>query len=187
MKFGAGGRGCADDHRWRGLAASTELQSRWLEAPMPGKIDGVIRGALIGFLPLAALVGAGFLIVGPIIRDMSEAPDGQKMRAYRLTKLSDQRVIELHDQAAREFEQAKQASAEEGKKFWEERERRRHACESDPAAKLRDPNHCFEPLPIGFEEIGKPPYGWSTERFFEDSILGICEFANLRAVFVMLR
>ena len=31
--------------------------------------------------------------------------------------------------------------------------------ESDPAAKLRDPNHCFEPLPIGFEEIGKPPYG----------------------------
>jgi len=101
------------------------------------------------------------------------------MRAYRLSRMTDEQVIQLHQDSVREFEEHKRQQAEAGKKFWADREERRRACESNPAAKLRDPNHCFEFLPLTIEDIGKPLMGWETpDKFFENSLTEFCQLAD---------
>lgn len=128
---------------------------------------------LAGTLPTAALLTA------PYFRDAYEKPDHAKMRAYRISRFDDNRLIELKEQSGREFQQHKEAMAEDGRKYWRERQERAAACEANPAAKLRDPDHCYEPLPFSFEDIGKPAMGWeSPEQFFEDHIMGVCELAD---------
>jgi hypothetical protein len=131
--------------------------------------------------PALALVVALFypFVLKPMIQERTQAPESYKMRAYVLSRLSDQQVIDLHEKAARDFEEHKRKQAEEGKQFWEGLRQQQVACESNPAAKLRDPNHCLMPLPLGYEDVGKPSYGWETaDKFFEAYVMGRCIYAS---------
>jgi hypothetical protein len=131
----------------------------------------------LGWVVLGCLFAVGLvgLFFAPSIEDSFRVPDRQQMRAYRISRLSDQQLISLHEKSVQDFEQHKQLQAEDGKKYWTERAQRQQACESNPAAKLRDPRGCYEPLPIEYEAIGKPLVGWeSPEKFFEDKIMGVC-------------
>lgn len=130
----------------------------------------VVFGCLV-----AAIMVAFFF--APSAKEMSRAPDSRQMRAYRVSKLSDARLIELRQQAELDFEKEKERLAEDARGFWAERASKQRACESDPAAKLRDPDACNQPLPLEYERIGKPLPGSETAAaFFEDRVMGSCAF-----------
>ena len=143
-------------------------------------MDGETRG--LGWLALGSLVTVGLvaMFLAPSIAD-TRAPDKGQIRAYLVSKLSDEQLMKLHNNSVREFEEHKKLQAEEGKKYWAERAKRQQACEANPAAKLRDPHGCSEPLPITFEDIGKPLMGWENpEKVFEHNLIGLC--ATVRSI-----
>lgn len=133
----------------------------------------------MGLLCFAMLAPIAVVVAIPHVRERMDAPDRAKMRAYRLSKVDDKKLVQLHEEANRLFEGSKQAAAEDGRKFWQQRDEERRACEANLAAKLRDPYHCNRPLPVEWPSIGRPLPGLdSPEAFFEDSIIGPCRFAS---------
>jgi hypothetical protein len=132
---------------------------------------------VLGWIILGCFFVVGLLafFFAPSMEDSFRAPNQNQMRGYRVSKLSDRQLLSLHEKSVQDFEIHKRLQAEDGKKYWAERAQRQQACESNPAAKLRDPRGCYESLPIGYESIGKPLVGWdSPEKFFEDKIVGVC-------------
>jgi hypothetical protein len=115
----------------------------------------------------------------PLIGERFQSPDRSAMHAYVVSKLSDAQLLDLRQRSIELFETRRKQAADDGRRFWAERERRAAACEANPASKLRSETGCREPLPIGFESIGRPELGSETpEKIFETELLGHCVMAN---------
>lgn len=133
----------------------------------------------LGLLSLVIFVPIAGLVAIPYALERFEAPNDAKIRTYRLSKFSDEKLIKLHEDAVQRAREAKQYAAEEGRRFWEESAQQRQACEADPAAKLRDPHHCNKPLPAEWPSIGQPlPGADDPEAIFERSVMGVCRLAG---------
>jgi hypothetical protein len=140
-------------------------------------MDGQTRSMLwvvFGCVVAASLVAFFF---APSTKEMLQTADRRQMRAYRVSKLTDVQLLQFQQRAERDFEKEKERLSEDAKRFWAKRAEKQQACESNPVAKLRDPDACNQPLPIEHERIGKPQPGWETpEAFLENQIMGDCAF-----------
>jgi hypothetical protein len=103
---------------------------------------------------------------------------GDKMRAYRMSFLTDAQVLELHDRAVAESVKERKIADEQDKAYWAERNRAYADCESNPSAKLRDPDHCNQPIPLGMMDGGNQSLVEPPDALFEDYVMGICAMVH---------
>jgi hypothetical protein len=81
---------------------------------------------------------------------------------------------ELHSSAVTDSSKRKKWADEQDKAFWAERNKTYTDCEANPAAKLRDPDHCNRPIPLGMMSGGNQAMVKPPDALFEDYVLGIC-------------
>jgi hypothetical protein len=124
-----------------------------------------------------ALLCAG-VVLAPIIAESYERPDPAKIRAYRMSLLTDAQVLELHARAMEESAKQKRLADEQDKAFWAERSRAYAECESNPATKLRDPDHCSKPIPLEMLSAGHQSLVETPDALFEGYVMGICSMAD---------
>src|ERR1700731_2078180 len=122
--------------------------------------------SIAAFAAVLAL-GCTAAALAPTIKESYEKPDPARMRAYRMNLLTDAQVLELHARAAADSAKRKQWADEQDKAFWRDRSRAITECESNPATKLRDPDHCAPPIPIGMMSGGNQVYVESADTLFE--------------------
>jgi hypothetical protein len=67
---------------------------------------------------------------------------------------------------------------EQDKAFWSERDRAYAECESNPATKLRDPDRCNRPIPLGMMSGGNQSLVETPDALFEQYVIGICSMAH---------
>lgn len=131
------------------------------------------RYAIIGLAILVALTCAG-AVLWPIIVESYEKPDWAKMRAYRMSRLTDAQLLELHKRAIEESANQKTIADDQDKTFWAERSKASAECEANPATKLRDPDHCNPPIPLGMLSGGNQVFVVSPGDLFEQYVMGSC-------------
>jgi hypothetical protein len=124
----------------------------------------------VGVLVLGCTAAA----LAPIIKDSYEKHDPARMRAYRMSLLTDAQVLELHARAITDSAKQKQWADEQDKVFWRDRSRAIAECESNPATKLRDPNHCSPPIPFGMMSGGNQALVEPADDVFEGYVMGVC-------------
>jgi hypothetical protein len=129
------------------------------------------------FAAVLVFICAGAALA-PIIAEGYEKPDPAKMRAYRMSLLTDAQVLELHARAVDESAKQKKFADEQDKAFWAERNQSYADCESNPAAKLRDPDHCNSPIPLGMMYGGNQSLVEPPDALFEDYVMGICSMIH---------
>jgi len=134
------------------------------------------RREVISIAAFAAVLvlGCTAAALAPIIQESYEKPDLAKMRAYRMSLLTDAQVLELHARAVADSAKQKQWADEQDKAFWADRNRAITECESNPANKLRDPIHCSPPIPIEMMYAGNQALVEPVSALFEDYVMGIC-------------
>jgi hypothetical protein len=138
------------------------------------------RREIISLAALAAVLVLGIagLMLAPIVKESYEAPDPAKIRAYRLSLLTDAQVLDLHARAVAESAKQAKIAEEQDRAYWTERNQAYADCEANPAAKLRDPDHCNRPIPLGmmgggYRALVEPP-----DALFEEYVLGICSIVH---------
>ena len=132
---------------------------------------------IVTLAAMPVLVCAG-VVTWPIIAESYEKPDPAKMRAYRLSLLTDAQVLGLHDRAIAESAKQEQWAEQQDKSFWADRQRAMDECESNPAVKLRDPDHCFRPIPLGMMDGGNKTLVEPPDALFEQYAMGICSMVH---------
>lgn len=128
---------------------------------------------IAAFVAVLVLVCAG-AVLWPIIAESYEQPDPAKMRAYRMSLITDAQVLELHARAVADSAKQKQWADEQDKAYWAERNQASADCEANPAAKPRDPDHCFKPIPLGMMDGGNQALVELADALFEDYVMGMC-------------
>lgn len=109
------------------------------------------RRDIVSVVAVAVVIGLGIAgaVFAPMIQESYERPDPAKMRAYRMSLFTDEQLLQMHARSIKESEEQKRQAAEADKEYLAKRAQEERDCEANPAAKLRDPNHCFKPLPLG--------------------------------------
>lgn len=138
------------------------------------------RCEVISIAAFAAVLvlGCAAAALAPIIQESYEKPDLAKMRAYRMSVLTDAEVLELHARAVADSAKQKQWADEQDEAFWADRNRAITGCESNPAIKLRDPNHCSPPIPIGMMSGSNQALVEPADALFEEYVMGICSMVK---------
>ncbi len=128
----------------------------------------------IGAVALGAAFGFAY------IPEHFTKPDLQKMRAYRLTGVSDEKLRELYTKAHSEAERLRVVTEKEKESSRVRLMNELGECNtnmSDPAFKARHPNGC-NMLPLMLFD-GNPVFRIQTaDEIFEDMIIGPCKFAQ---------
>jgi hypothetical protein len=126
-------------------------------------------------LGIAGMIG---LVVSTVFvirwfQDQAEPPLSA-MRAYRLSKLTDEQLRELHARAESEHDRIWQEAKVEGEQFWK---KWGDECgkAADAAYKARHPEACS--LPLTWQMIGKPLDQRTVSQIFEGYVLGACNLA----------
>ena len=136
------------------------------------------RRKVISIAALAAVFLVAALVLAPILKESYETPDLGKMRAYRLSLLTDTQVLQLHTRAVADSAKQEQWAQQQDKSFWTGRQRAMDECEANPAAKLRDPDHCFPPIPLGMMDGGNMALVEPPDTLFEEYVMGICSMVQ---------
>jgi hypothetical protein len=136
--------------------------------------ETILIAALVAVLVLVC-VGAA---LSPMIAESYEKPDPARMRAYRMSLLTDAQVLELHARAVAESAKQKKIADERDREYWAERNQANADCEASPAAKLRDPDHCNRPIPLGMMDGGNQALVEPPNSLFEDYVMGICAMVH---------
>jgi hypothetical protein len=127
----------------------------------------------IAAFAVVLVLGCVAAALAPFIKESYEKPDPAKMRAYRMSLLTDAQVLELHARAVREVDRRREQKIEAEKVSNAEQERKWRECEANPVAKLRDPQHCTIP-----EHFSDPGFDESVEQVFEDYVMDFCEMVG---------
>lgn len=130
--------------------------------------------SIVSIVAVAAVIGLGCagLMLAPMIQESYERPDPAKMRAYRMSLFTDEQLLQMKARSIKESEDQKRQTDEADKASAAKRTQETRDCEANPAAKLRDPDHCFKPLPLvsssGLDLVQSP------DAIFEEHVMGIC-------------
>jgi hypothetical protein len=138
--------------------------------------DAMAKAVLYLSGAMLILLVAGAAVYGPKIQDLSEKPDRAKMRAYRMSQLTDDQVLELHKRAEDDSELQRRSDKEADEASRRQRNEEMSKCEADPVQKLRSPTHCMGQMPLfagSYEELSEP-----AEQLFEDYVMGSCEWVT---------
>jgi hypothetical protein len=128
---------------------------------------------IAAFMVVVGLILAG-AVLAPIIKEAREKPDLAKMRAYRMSLYTDEQLLQMHASAIKESEQQMRLAKGADRAFWEKRRSEERDCESNPAAKLRDPDHCGMPIVSG----SNLDLVQSADALFEERVMGMCFIAD---------
>lgn len=135
----------------------------------------VISIALTAAMLMVICAGAAF---APVIAESYEKADPAKMRAYRMSLLTDAQLLELHARAVAESAKQQKMAEQQDRAFWAERNQAYAECQANPAAKLRDPDHCNRPIPLGMMSGGNQSLVEPPDALFEDYVMGICAMVH---------
>jgi len=127
-------------------------------------------------LASVALLIVGSALFGQTIAESFEKPDYAKMRAYRMSLLTDAQVVALHDRAVADHEKHKQIAADQDAEFWTNYNRAVAECDANPAAKLRD--NCHIPMTDGMLSGGNQAQVETVDALFESYVMGFCDMVD---------
>jgi hypothetical protein len=103
----------------------------------------------------------------------SHPPNQAEMRAYVLSRMTDDDIRRARSQAELEYQKAVADAKADAEGFWREKSATLAKCEHDIAFKTRHPTECT--LPLTWMTIGQPLSSQqSVEVIFERNLMGIC-------------
>lgn len=120
----------------------------------------------------AAVICTGF--AGPL---GAQTPSYTEMRAYRVSKLSDEQIRELHRRAPLEFEESRRLEAEAERKEAERQSEKARLC-ADIVYRERNPTDCR--MGLITEPVRRHRYS-SVQDAYEKLLMGLCVLAQTRA------
>lgn len=121
------------------------------------------------------MTGIIFLLVYEHTKEERIAPVYSEMRSYRISKLSDSEIRQLHEKSVQDFEKEKREAADQAMKFWAKKRIDLEKCKEDIAYREKNPSNCT--LPIMWQSIGEPDHQ-SPEAIYEIKLMGMCLFVD---------
>ena len=147
------------------------LVSKSIAEPEPLVRASMGVGRILGAAGIAIVFVVGLVALWVEIRDR-QPPNLAVMRQYRISKLTDDQIREMHAVAESEFAKVQQEAVADGETFWRRYSEECAKTQDDVAYRVRHPDECR--LPITWQSIGKPLERRTVEQIFEGKILGIC-------------